>query len=94
MPERKLDETIKRLTPLLTDPNIAQKVDEASSNKLYAKVNQPASMSMTALDKAIDDNKKGKRSPNVMAMQGTGGGNPILGQVVGIIIGSPEYQRR
>ncbi|MDN5284789.1 MAG: hypothetical protein JWR38_1063 [Mucilaginibacter sp.] len=94
MPERKLDETIKRLTPLLTDPNLAQKVDEASSNKLYAKVNQPASMSMTALDKAIDDNKKGKRSNNVMAMQGTEGSNSMLGQVVGIIIGSPEYQRR
>lgn len=94
MPERKLDETIKRLTPLLTDPNLAQKVDEASSNKLYAKVNQPASMSMTALDKAIDDNKKGKRSDNVMAMQNAAGNNAMLGQVVGVIIGSPEYQRR
>jgi uncharacterized protein (DUF1800 family) len=94
MPERKLGETIKRLTPLLTDPNLAQKVDEASSNKLYAKVNQPASMSMTALDKAIDDNKKGKFSKNVMAMQSAGGSNSMLGQVVGIIIGSPEYQRR
>ncbi|WPU96808.1 DUF1800 domain-containing protein [Mucilaginibacter sabulilitoris] len=97
MPGRKLDETIKRLSPLLTDPNLMQKVDEASSNKLYVKVGQPASMTMTSLDKAIADSKmnlKGKRSNNLMAMQNATGNNSMLGQVVGIIIGSPEYQRR
>jgi uncharacterized protein (DUF1800 family) len=97
MPERKLDETVKRLTPLLTDPTLMQKVDEASSNKLYAKVGQPASMSMTAAEKAIADNKmglKGKRKNNFMAMQSAGGDNSMLAQVVGVIIGSPEYQRR
>ncbi|MEN0055946.1 MAG: DUF1800 domain-containing protein [Mucilaginibacter sp.] len=98
MPERKLDETIKRLTPLLTDPNLVQKVDEASSDKLYAKVNEPASKSMTAADKAMADGKidfnKNKKSDNVTAMQSANGNNAMLGQVVGVIIGSPEYQRR
>ena len=97
MPERKLDETIKRLTPLLNDPNLMQKVDEASSNKLYAKVGQPAAMSMTSADKVIADNKlnlKGKRANNLIAMQNAVGNNSMLGQVVGVIIGSPEYQRR
>ncbi len=97
MPERKLDETIKRLTPLLTDPNLAQRVDEASSNKLYAKVGEPADQSMTAPEKMMADNKlaaQGKRPNNVMAMQGPGNNNSMLGQVVGVIIGSPEYQRR
>lgn len=97
MPGRKLDETIKRLSPLLTDPNLMQKVDEASSNKLYVKAGQPASMTMTSLEKAIADSKmnlKGKRSNNLMAMQNATGNNSMLGQVVGIIIGSPEYQRR
>jgi uncharacterized protein (DUF1800 family) len=98
MPERKLDETIKRLTPLLTDPNLVQKVDEASSNKLYARVNEPASMSMTSADKAIADSKldlkQNKKNNNTMAVQSANGNNSMLGQVVGVIIGSPEYQRR
>jgi uncharacterized protein (DUF1800 family) len=97
MPERNLDETIKRLTPLLTDPNLMQKVDEASSNKLYAKAGQPASMSMTSAEKAMADSKldlKEKRKNNAMAMQSTNGNNSMLAQVVGVIIGSPEYQRR
>jgi hypothetical protein len=97
LPERKLDETIKRLTPLLTDPNLMQKVDEASSNKLYAKAGQPASMSMTSAEKAVADSKldlKGKRKNNSMAMQSANGNNSMLAQVVGVIIGSPEYQRR
>ncbi len=93
-----MDETIKRLTPLLTDPNLVQKVDEASSNKLYARVNEPASMSMTAADKAIADSKldlkQNKKNNNTMAMQSANGNNSMLGQVVGVIIGSPEYQRR
>jgi len=96
MPERKLDETIKRLTPLLTDPNLVQKVDEASSNKLYARVNEPASKSMTAADKVMADSKMGHKenNNNVTAMQSANGNNSMLGQVVGVIIGSPEYQRR
>jgi len=97
MPERKLDETIKRLTPLLTDPNLMEKIDEASSNKLYAKAGQPAAMSMTSAEKVMADNKmglKGKRKNNFMAMQSAEGNNSMLAQVVGVIIGSPEYQRR
>jgi uncharacterized protein (DUF1800 family) len=98
MPERKLDETIKRLKPLLTDPTLVQKVDEASSNKLYARVNEPASMSMTAADKAIADSKldlkQNKKNNNSIAIQSANGNNSMLGQVVGVIIGSPEYQRR
>jgi uncharacterized protein (DUF1800 family) len=69
LPERDLEPTIRRLTPMLTDPALAQKVDEASSKATMAP----------------DEGQVGK-------VMGTG--NPMLGQVVGIIIGSPEYQRR
>jgi hypothetical protein len=37
---------------------------------------------------------KGKRKNNFMAMQTSAGNNSMLAQVVGVIIGSPEYQRR
>jgi uncharacterized protein (DUF1800 family) len=69
LPERDLDATVKRLTPMLSDPGFAQKVSEAS-----AKVSQPEEGVAMAGDVA--------------------GADPMLAQVVGIIIGSPEYQRR
>jgi NaMN:DMB phosphoribosyltransferase len=67
LPERDLDGTVKRLTPMLNDPAFAQKVNAASVRS------QPAEA-----DAEMYEDK----------------GNGMLAQVVGIIIGSPEYQRR
>lgn len=61
MPERDLDLTIKRLTPMLNDPNLPEKVSAADG------------------EKDMDSNKADAAS---------------LSQVVGVIIGSPEFQRR
>lgn len=97
MPERDLNETIKRLTPLLNDPELVKKVD-AAADKIE---------NNEALEMAVDDdmmntakgkkekesiNKKGKA--NFIAMQTATGNNTMLAQVVGIIIGSPEFQRK
>jgi uncharacterized protein (DUF1800 family) len=51
LPERNLDATVKRLTPMLNDPAVAEATGDSTND-------------------------------------------PMLAQVVGIIIGSPEYQRR
>jgi uncharacterized protein (DUF1800 family) len=84
LPERNLDATIKRLTPMLNDPGLSQKVDVASSRAGdggNARQGQngadgmPAGNDMTMV--AANDQKAAQ-----------------LGQVVGIIIGSPEFQRR
>jgi len=63
MPERDLDPTIKRLTPMLNDPNLSQKVNAADG------------------EKEMDEIKPVQTAAS-------------LTQVVGVIIGSPEYQRR
>jgi uncharacterized protein (DUF1800 family) len=91
MPGRKLDETIKRLTPMLNDPKLMEKVDEASA-KTPAATMAPA----TANNEMMDEQAglKGKRKNNFMATQISTGNNSMLAQVVGVIIGSPEYQRR
>jgi uncharacterized protein (DUF1800 family) len=69
LPERNLDATVKRLTPMLSDPGFVEKVSEASS--------------------------KERGEVEVGSMSGDmASANPMLAQVVGIIIGSPEYQRR
>ena len=63
---RSLDATVKRLTPMLVDPNLAERVEAASKG---------------------DDGRE-------VSMKGSAGDESMLAQVVGIIIGSPEYQRR
>jgi len=68
LPERNLDATIKRLTPMLNDPGLSEKVDVAS-----ARTGQEGMEGMVA----ANDQKAAQ-----------------LGQLVGIIIGSPEFQRR
>lgn len=91
IPGRKLDETIKRLTPMLNDPKLMEKVDEASA-KTPAATMAPATANDEMMDKPAG--LKGKKKNNFIAMQSTTGNNSMLAQVVGVIIGSPEYQRR
>lgn len=68
MPERNLDETIKRLTPVLNDPAFSGKVDSAANKT-----------SPTGDDVEIEKSN--------IPMD-------ALAQVVGIVIGSPEFQRK
>jgi uncharacterized protein (DUF1800 family) len=83
MPERDLSGTIKRLTPMLNDPGLAGKVDAAS-----ARENGTAQMK-------DNDGFPVEGKDTLMARQGAVAmNNTMLAQVVGIIIGSPEYQRR
>jgi uncharacterized protein (DUF1800 family) len=68
LPERNLDATVKRLTPMLGDPSFSKKVANASMGT--------------------------QDTTSVVEMTGDDEKDPMLAQVVGIIIGSPEYQRR
>lgn len=70
MPERDLDQTIRRLTPMLGDPGLQQKVNTAATTH-----NDEMAMTEPA------------PAPSPMTSATTA-------QVVGIIIGSPEFQRR
>ena len=96
LPERNLDATMKRLMPMLNDPTLAQKVDEASAKVGVQGVGRgDGGTEMMQGDEVVMDEKGGKRrSIGGPVMSATATGNPMLAQVVGIIIGSPEYQRR
>lgn len=84
LPGRNLDATIKRLMPLLNDPGLSRKVDEASAR------------AGDAVDsRAGQSDVDGTRAGNDMAMVAENDQKEAeLGQIVGIIIGSPEFQRR
>ena len=104
MPERDLTETIKRLTPLLNDPELNKKIDSAAGKSVAAA--PQVNMEQGSGD-MMDDNsnkkllkerpgKKNQEKNNLttLQMQAAPGSNSMLAQVVGIIIGSPEFQRK
>jgi hypothetical protein len=118
LPERNLDATIKRLEPMLTDPNLSQKVDAASlktGNQGGVDAAGAKTGGQGGMDASMKTGSQGGKDADQMnggQMNGdevlVNGGharmskpvaanrsdNIMLAQVVGIIIGSPEYQRR
>jgi uncharacterized protein (DUF1800 family) len=96
LPERDLAETIRRLTPALKDPEFGRKVDDAASKRAApapAELEPDDAMTMTAAKPGKKAGKAGGRK-NPGEPQDAPGSNTMLAQVVGIIIGSPEFQRR
>lgn len=86
MPERKLDETIRRLKPMLNDPDLQNKVAKAATQ-------HPPSMpiNMETESKMMEVNPVEKLKDKKVLVKGN---NTIFSQVVGVIIGSPEFQRK
>ena len=103
MPERDLSQTIKRLTPMLNDPSLIKKIDDAATTTAPVNPNQAANNMMTdnmssnneaeANDKKQGKGLKGLKKGNTVIQYAVGNNN-MLSQVVGIIIGSPEFQRK
>ena len=103
MPERNLEETVKRLTPMLNDPELVQKINDAAGKTV-----SPQQTNMVDTDVMMDDQKTNdngkpnkennlkslKKNNNSAPLQAAAGNNSMLSQVVGIIIGSPEFQRK
>lgn len=96
MPERNLEETVKRLKPMLNDPDLVNRVESAA-----AKATPPATAdTMLGEDEEMilknRKSKPGKKGygKNAAAVTTAGGNNTMLAQVVGVIIGSPEFQRK
>ncbi|QQL50383.1 DUF1800 domain-containing protein [Mucilaginibacter ginkgonis] len=94
LPGRDLTQTVKRLTPMLTDPELVNKVS-AASNKTTPNTDtniKPA----TAMQSGSDAMLAPPKTKDLIYAKAvlTPTSNTMLAQVVGVIIGSPEYQRR
>ncbi|MDB5231865.1 MAG: hypothetical protein JWN76_2670 [Chitinophagaceae bacterium] len=87
LPERDLSGTIERLKPLLNDPDLEGKINAAASKATPASAQN---MMTDASDPLMEDNKKPTNVKNAMVNEQKN----MLAQVVGIIIGSPEFQRK
>ncbi|WP_316786474.1 DUF1800 domain-containing protein [Pedobacter frigiditerrae] len=94
MPERKLDETIARLKPMLNDPNLQTNVANAAQKSAPPQqMNTMANEDANIMDDGGQKGKGKKAFANATPQQKTGT-NTMLSQVVGVIIGSPEFQRK
>lgn len=78
LPERNLQETVKRLKPMLNDPQLVNKVQKAAD-----KTPVPQQHGMAK-----------ETTPPAAVLPQAKANNNMLAQVVGIIIGSPEFQRK
>ncbi|RNI26940.1 DUF1800 domain-containing protein [Rufibacter latericius] len=96
LPERNLEATIKRLTPTLNDPDFGKKVDAAANKKPALAQKEPQEQEdQMMMESGNKEARNVKKNPaNTPASSLKGGNTPMLAQVVGIIIGSPEFQRR
>ena len=90
LPERNLDQTIKRLQPLLKDPNLQDKVSKAAAKSEAPKMEMNPLMEMAPIMTAEPEVITAKVKP----MKPAAFNNTMLAQVVGVIIGSPEFQRK
>jgi len=81
MPGRNLEETIRRLTPLLNAPDLQQKVNDAAGK---------AVQSVAATDSLHEE----IASDQPIAAKSDTDDVYRLSQIVGILLGSPEFQRR
>lgn len=99
MPERELSQTVARLKPMLNDPNLQQKVAKAAEQNTAKKDNNNAGMEMQQMDAKPQQKDKpklgsGKKANENPVIKQQAGNNTMLAQVVGVIIGSPEFQRK
>jgi hypothetical protein len=98
LPERNVDETVRRLTPMLNAPELQKKVEAAASrNTIAQRDDEDEEMMNEKQEQRIFNGKPGKKSNNGKRMEAAvyaKGDNSMLAQVVGIIIGSPEFQRK
>ncbi|RZM29515.1 MAG: DUF1800 domain-containing protein [Pedobacter sp.] len=80
MPERDLVKTLERLKPMLNDPSLIEKVAKAAAKTPAPQTAPPPTM--------MGEAQMGM--PKIAAVNN----NTMLAQVVGVIIGSPEFQRK
>ena len=99
MPERNMNETIKRLLPVINDPEIQKKIAAAADkNKVTVTEDyeKESGDEMTVQGNNTNTLQNGKKTGgNALAgMPQAAFARSALSQVIGILVGSPEFQRR
>ena len=91
MPERDPEATIRRLEPMIHDPELAKKITQASPETLSDPVSYD--WSIGPFGPPSRDRDRDRRRRRDLWPRATVDNSP-LAHVVGVILGSPEFQRR
>jgi uncharacterized protein (DUF1800 family) len=94
LPERPLEDNNKRLKALVNDANAAEKINQAAA----ANTNDDGEEEQMGRNRRRRNNQNERaalsKNSKAFTMSFMPGNNSTLAQVAGIIIGSPEFQRR
>lgn len=90
MPGRDLQKTFERLNPMLNDPELQKKVEQAASKTTSSQQEPTLANSEMPMKNQV---KKTETDSNLSKSKITQV-SPMLAQVVGVILGSPEFQRK
>jgi hypothetical protein len=105
LPERNQDDNIRRLTAMVRDANLEKKITEAAAKTTVPNAETNMNMqneTMTATA-ASQDNRRNRKANERAALSKknlpvttlyVAGNTNTVSQVAGIIIGSPEFQRK
>ena len=102
LPERDNAANIKRLIPLITDNNLEKKLNDAASKNTVTEIIPTADetngmMNERQTNRAIRQSERAalnKNNTKPVTLAYLAGNNTMIGQVAGVIIGSPEFQRK
>ncbi len=104
LPERDNAANIKRLIPLITDNDLEKKLKDAAAKNTTAEIIPTADESdnMTAMSerknnramKQAERAALNKNNAKPVTLAYAAGNNTMIAQVTGVIIGSPEFQRK
>ncbi|MFN3426669.1 MAG: DUF1800 domain-containing protein [Candidatus Thermochlorobacter sp.] len=94
MPERDLSETLRRLMPLIKNPDFAEKISRAAPPLLPKQAEPQDTSEAMAFNSALiqeflSDDPESDNNEQAITSK-----HAALANVVGIILGSPEFQRR
>jgi uncharacterized protein (DUF1800 family) len=104
LPERNQDDNIRRLTAMVRDANLEKKIIEAADKAVVPNTTAETNMNMqNEMAAASQDNRRTRKANQRAALSKknlpvttlyVAGNTSTVSQVAGIIIGSPEFQRK
>lgn len=94
LPERNQDANIKRLTAMINDNQVSAKIVEAANKTQVNTVDNESDMMMGNRAEQKQEKAMLSKKNKTVAFNTLSGNNTAVAQVTGVIIGSPEFQRK
>lgn len=92
LPERDLSETLRQLTPVVRDPDFARRLEDATPRNSESDIANDMAVSDSTGEFGLGNRRQDEKNSADEGFPMTD--SPTLSHVVGIILGSPEFQKK